>query len=222
MTQLQNAENEEMKPVTSRAIREKVASFLAFAIMLLGLSSAAAFAAEAATTAVVQAATGETTTLWTKVTSALVGVAGVITTAVISVVAKDMAENRLLQVITRKRRCALKGKWEGPAANIMVPEDMPADVKFTFTVQFTTVRRKIVKGTGTFKNDGKDYTITVYGGFYNDTYLKLEYWHEEEIIGFGYMILKLDDHATRLTGKAVAYGSTSSKIVVGTIDLNKL
>ena len=144
----------------------------------------------------------------------------VIVAAVLAVIAKELYDTRSLRSLSSARRKTVTGAWEGTAANLSVAGDEPIPMQFTITFHLTA-RRKTVKGDATFRHDG-DYVVDVKGGFHNEHYLKLEYIHRHPIIGFGYMILHLDDHGSAMAGKVVAYGAKSHKIVVGTVVVKKV
>jgi len=143
----------------------------------------------------------------------------IVVAAIVAVIAKEMYANRSLKSLSSARRKAVTGTWEGSASNLSVAGDEPVTMEFTITFHLTAGRKKI-KGTAAFHRD-RDYEVDIKGGFHSESYLKLEYMHRQPIIGFGYIILRLDDEGREMSGKVVAYGAKSHKIVVGLVTAQK-
>jgi hypothetical protein len=187
---------------------------MALQSLLLGaFSLLIAIAASAAPTAVAPQAQ-----LPTLVVEIIRGVFLVIA-AIGAVFAKEIYDTRSLTSLSSARRKAVTGTWTGTAANLPVPDDQPLMMKFDITFHFTA-RRKVIKGKAVFHRD-RDYEVTLRGGFYGDRHLKIEYLHRPPILAFGYIIFALNDEATEMNGKVVAYGAKSQKIVVGTVGIQK-
>jgi hypothetical protein len=139
--------------------------------------------------------------------------------AIGAVFAKEIYDTRSLTSLSSARRKAIAGTWTGTAANLPVAGDEPLTMKFDITFYFTA-GWKVIKGKALFHRD-RDYEVTLKGGFYGDRHLKIEYLHRPPILAFGYIIFALNDEATAMNGKVVAYGAKSQKIVVGTVSIEK-
>jgi len=152
----------------------------------------------------------------------IVGAIATLIAAVASVFVKERLESRSFKTITKSRHRSLHGStWEGEASNYDVPGESRTVPPFPITFHFF-VRGKVVQGDAVFHRDGQEFKPKFKGGFYNDIYLKLEYFHHEPVIAFGYMILKLDENPTNMNGKVVAFGALSKRIIVGKVELTKI
>lgn len=187
--------------------------------ILLGAFSAFLALAANATPSLIAPQT-QTSTIFTEIARNLTVIIAAVAAAVAAMIAKERYNVRSLKSLSSERRKAVTGTWQGTAANLSVAGDEPLPMEFNIIFHLTA-RRKTVKGYAIFQHDG-DYTVDVKGGFHSESYLKLEYLHRQGIVGFGYMILHLDDHAKSMAGKVVAYGAKSHKIVVGRVELKKV
>jgi|GEM_PF-3127108 len=152
--------------------------------------------------------------------NALIGAAGTIFGALIGVFVKLFFEDGARYRISKDRRAALTGKWEGRIANLEVPDDSPSLFSAHMSCTFVAYRKK-VKGSGRFELQGTTYQLTLKGYLSDQKYVHLEYTHSTPVYAFGYMLLTLSNHGTSMAGKAVGYGAFSGKIIVGTVELKK-
>jgi hypothetical protein len=119
--------------------------------------------------------------------------------------------------IIETRNALINGStWYGTTSSIKVPGEEPGIPPFPITFHFV-VRDNQVTGGTTFEHDGRWFETKFKGEFYNESYIKLEYWHINGVNAFGYMILKLDHLATTMSGKCVVYGSITQRISVEAI-----
>jgi hypothetical protein len=125
-------------------------------------------------------------------------------------------------IIAQARDTQINGStWQGMTSSIDVPgEDVPAK-SFLMTFHFI-VKDDQITGIASFEHDGQLFEISFKGEFFNESYLKLEYVHLKGVNAFGYIILKLDQIPTTMSGKCVVYGSVTHQISVGKIDLKKI
>jgi hypothetical protein len=151
----------------------------------------------------------------------LVGAGGTIAGAVATVFVKEWLERRGLKGISKSRHKFLHGStWQGKASNFDIPGETPTLPPFEITFHFF-VRGRVVKGDAVFHRNNQEFRPTFKGGFYNDSYLKLEYTHNHPVMAFGYMVLKLDEVPNTMNGKVVAFGALSQRIIVGKVELTK-
>lgn len=132
-------------------------------------------------------------------------------------------EERFLQLITSKRKEALKSIWYGTFKQAIGPngEEINGKVKFSFTTS-----RKIIIGKGTYivNYGGSEISLSFNfkGGFLYDRYLRFEYYNKDpSVIQFGSAILELSPDAKKLTGRFHGYGSETKSIVYGELNLNR-
>jgi hypothetical protein len=126
-------------------------------------------------------------------------------------------EQRFLEPISRSRRDALIGKWQGTV------NQPPSNA--TVTIYLNASRKKITgKADLNINFQGQPYFITLVftGGFFHDRFLKLDYRNTNRgTIQFGAMLLELPAHPVTMTGQYVGYGSLSEGFVSGNILLTK-
>ena len=150
-----------------------------------------------------------------------VTLASAIVGATVTVFVKEWLERRGLKAITKSRHQLLHGStWHGTASNFDIPGETPTLPPFEITFHFF-VRGRLVTGDSVFHRNEREFKPTFKGGFYNDSYLKLEYSHSHPVMAFGYMILKLEDIPDMMSGKVVAYGALSKRIIVGKVELTR-
>jgi hypothetical protein len=128
-------------------------------------------------------------------------------------VLKTYIENKSLFNLSKGRKKKLNGNWVGHfTQNKDSFSDFNIDLK---------VGRKKISGTGTIGfNKGK---VSLYGGYRNDRFLKLDYQNiDNEIIQFGTIILELSPDNESLNGEFLGYGPKAKKIVAGNIEMKKL
>lgn len=119
------------------------------------------------------------------------------------------------------RRKALYGNWNGEIQNFLQPGDKAPT--FKAPIKLTLLEDgDVIAGRGSFIRDGDTYRFSLTGDITSDEHtVALAGNHPSPRFAFGTMILRLDDEAKGLIGKAVGYGSLSQRIVIGTVELKK-
>jgi hypothetical protein len=124
------------------------------------------------------------------------------------------------QITSARMRILDSSDWTGTTAGIDVPgEDIrvpPFDMKFRFSVT-----NNIIYGDGSFARQGRQYEIKFIGDIHNE-YLRGNYYHLHGVDAFGFIIFKMDQNLTTMSGKCLVLGSATQRITVGTIELTKL
>jgi len=149
--------------------------------------------------------------------ASIVGGIATICAAIIPLLVKSRNEKRLFYPISRDRRKALTGKWEG-----IVVQQTNTENKLSFKVQLDIeIKGRKLIGNGTLIND-TIYNVELEGSFRNDRFLKMDYRNKEpQVIQFGSFIFHLSDDARGLKGLFVGYGHLSKSILHGHCEFHK-
>ena len=111
--------------------------------------------------------------------------------------------------------------WQGETSAIFGAGESGTTNGFSITFKFSIRNGKIV-GRSFFDHDNRHFETAITGELVNESYLKLEYHHLKAVNAFGFIIMKLDDIPTAMSGKCVVYGSVTHEISVGKITLKKV
>jgi hypothetical protein len=158
-----------------------------------------------------------------RITVAVIGgVFGIVTPIITYFVTQAYNESGFIR-LSKGRRKALDGKWVGTLHQEVGPDGRPLDADYTLRL---STSRKAVKGEGNshFQLGDKKYEskFHVVGGFLHDRFLRFTYDNvDETTLQFGAMMLELDPNGRSLTGRFVAYGFLSKRLIYGTIELTK-
>lgn len=124
--------------------------------------------------------------------------------------------------IAEERNALLNGStWQRTVASIDVPGEQVGVKPFAIIFHFLVQGNKIT-GTSSFEHDEQRFETQFKGEFFNESYLKLEYTHLKGINAFGYIIFKLEQIPTTMSGKCVVFGSITHQISAGKLDLKKI
>lgn len=120
------------------------------------------------------------------------------------------------------RLSALAGKWEGKGYDV----DTTNNTKNTYEISLDLFkRRKTIKGSAKVKSEPNEnsFALKLMGGFYSDSYLKLEYSNtDKNVIQYGVFFLKLSSNGKKLNGKFLGYGHTREEIIEGHLEFDKV
>jgi hypothetical protein len=120
------------------------------------------------------------------------------------------------------RRKALYGNWIGEIESFR--QVGKPDSFFKAPIQFALMEEgQAIAGKGSFVLKDETFTFSLTGDMTSDEHtVALTYNHPSPRFAFGNMILRFDDEAKHLSGKAVGYGSLSQQIVFGTVAAKKV
>lgn len=157
-------------------------------------------------------------------TAVLVGITGAICTLVspvIALVIKEQLDKRPLMKLSPNRRKALEGTWSATVSQELRATNTPEIWSARIQVN---VSRKTVSGRFTFDHPKRGTTtLLMKGGFYNERFLKMEYYNESpHIVQFGIFILELSSDALSLRGRFLGFGADSEMLVAGIITADKI
>lgn len=135
-----------------------------------------------------------------------------------------LSEDRLQRSrLTRARRAALTGRWQGMLLQEVFVETTPTEGKLALELRCGW---RTVKGTGVLQTtlDGEERLNRFYlrGGFLFDRFLRMEYKNEKgHVVQFGSVVLELSPEGNELNGRYAGYGVISVDNVSGTVKLKK-
>jgi pyrimidine deaminase RibD-like protein len=119
------------------------------------------------------------------------------------------------------RRRAIYGTWIGEITSFQELTDQKPSFKAPITMTLEA-DGDAIGGDGSFVRLGETYKFSLKGDLTSDEHILALSWnHPSPRFAFGNMILRLNDEATGLKGKAVGYGSLTEKIIVGTVAIRK-
>ena len=121
--------------------------------------------------------------------------------------------------IIKAKREAVKGKWKGKYSQVLFEEQITVPIELSLKVS----RNGKLKGELYFSYNSIEYFIDVWGGFYLQKFIKLEYRNvKQEVDQFGSFVLELNACSDKLEGCFVGYGNKREEVISGPINLNKV
>ncbi|TAN42586.1 MAG: hypothetical protein EPN22_12530 [Nitrospirae bacterium] len=139
--------------------------------------------------------------------------------AIAGYIASKAIEYRGLYNIPKPRRDALKGRWEGTAAQHAGPEGPPSE--YRVVIQFS-IFWKFVRGVAFYELDNQKTHLKLFGGFYDNHILRLNYRNERAaVIQYGLVLLDFSSDTNQLNGSFLGYGHVHEQIVTGEISLER-
>src|ERR1044071_8722067 len=140
--------------------------------------------------------------------SVLVGIIGAVCTLVSPVVAlaiKEQMDKRPLVHLSPNRQKALEGTWRASVRQELNAANTPDVFSAILKIE---VSHKTVKGRFAYDRiKGGPTALLSKGGFYNDRFLKMEYYNESpHVLQFGIIILELSSDALMLRGRFLGFG----------------
>jgi hypothetical protein len=133
-------------------------------------------------------------------------------------------EQRDLPSISKDRRIALNGRWQGVYHQDVGPSGGPTDyaMKADFTAKKKAIMAKIEM---VLSFEGTTYHIAYdgKGSYVDNRFIKMEYESADPgVMQFGFMILEYSTLGYTLTGRFVAFGAITERLVSGNINLQKI
>lgn len=128
------------------------------------------------------------------------------------------------QPISKTRKEALIGRWEGTLDQPEGPTGKP--VTYSVVAQ-SKVKRKTVEVSLTleYELDGEKYRGLEYeatGSYLHNRFLKLDYaFSDRSVIQFGAILLEHNDLGDALDGYLVGYGAVKRGLITGNVKLEK-
>lgn len=141
--------------------------------------------------------------------------------SILTVVVTKLFDAQPFDYVSRKRRRAISGRWEGESQQNSGPSGGPETLPLTMKMEVFWFR--IIRGTGEYRlPDGTVSEFKCRGGFLYDRFLRVHYDSvEDSIVQFGSVVMELSSDAKSLTGNFVGFGVDSQKIVHGLLKLQK-
>ena len=162
----------------------------------------------------------------TNIITALIGGACTVIGAVSAMVVNSWMERRQIrpkltpeQLEVVKRREALSGRWEGRIYQVEGPDGSPIefDIDFYLTTDSTNLQ-----GNAFFEWEYKSITLSIWGKFIDDHYLRLEFKDTDcATLRYGAMFFQISPNSRTLTGRFAGYASEREGLIYGRIELFK-
>jgi hypothetical protein len=119
------------------------------------------------------------------------------------------------------RRDAISGEWEGIYHQEANEKREAQDIALRLSLKAGS---RAIKGSLDIR-DEEDFEFDIEGAFYHERYLRLNYTttgSSATTIDFGAMFLVLADRPDSMSGRLAGYGSQSSGLISGTVELRRV
>jgi hypothetical protein len=153
-----------------------------------------------------------------EIIAAIVGGLFAILAAVVAIIGPSLF-NSGYQAVGARRSRILAGTWVGKACQDEGRDGGPISYNLTFNLNISW---RVVKGRALVKYADRESRFRLEGGFLHGQFFRVEYSSTNSAaIEFGSIVLRLSADGQTLTGKFVGYGSSSDRLVGGTMNLAK-
>jgi len=150
----------------------------------------------------------------TQKTIALSAVLATVISPILTLLIKQVLENRNLPSISNTRN--LTGNWKG--------ETIQENERKVIISSSIKSKRKSIKGTAKISwEDNQNMELKINGHFLDENYIHINYMPKDtNIKNFGSQILRISSNANKLEGLTIGYGSEQEHIISGKTILDKI
>jgi hypothetical protein len=153
-------------------------------------------------------------------TIAILGCAATLISPIITIyVQKYITEKTRYKAIEPDKRNAVDGLWEGHFTQTLNDKEISPELTLDISVAHTGA----ITGTAKFTYNAKLVRVKIKGGFYNEYFLKMNYWNpNKHITQFGAFIFEIDYFNNQIKGYFTGYGPESKMVIAGPTQLKKV